>query len=90
MAEAYCTNTNTQVAQGAVNLKNQISQAVTGSGIGIHFIPMASARTASATHSSDYVKDAGRTDQCAFIKESQWWVPTTGGNTGSLLDKLFY
>ena len=59
-------------------------------GIGIHFIPMASARTAMATHSSDYLKNTGRTDQCAFIKESQWWVPTISGNTGSLLDKLFY
>ena len=38
----------------------------------------------------DYVKDSERIDQCAFIKESLWWVPTKNGNSGSLLDKLFY
>ena len=98
MADFYSSDTNADVAQAAINLQTQISKTIVsnetgvgiGTGIGIHFIPMSSARTASATHSSDYLKDSSRTDQCAFIKESQWWVPTIGGNTGSLLDKLFY
>ncbi len=91
MADFYSVDANTAVAQAALNLHNQILKTVDSTaGIGIHFIPMASAHTASATHSSDYLKDSSRTDQCAFIKESQWWVPTIGGNTGSLLDKLFY
>lgn len=59
-------------------------------GFGVHFIPLSGARTAAAAHSEDYVKDSARNDQCAFIKESQWWVPTADGNSGSLLDKIFY
>ncbi len=59
-------------------------------GFGVHFIPLSGARTAAAAHSEDYIKDSARNDQCAFIKESQWWVPTVDGNSGSLLDKIFY
>ena len=59
-------------------------------GFGVHFIPLSGARTAASAHSEDYIKDSARNDQCAFIKESQWWVPTVEGNSGSLLDKIFY
>jgi hypothetical protein len=59
-------------------------------GIGVHLIPKSASGALAASHASDYVKGQQRTDQSAFIKESLWWVPTEGGNSSSLLDKLFY
>ena len=44
----------------------------------------------ASVHSYDYVKNSNNTSQCSFVKESRWWVPTEDGNSGSLLDKLFY
>lgn len=59
-------------------------------GTGLHLIPKLSAGTTAACHSEDYIKDPARTDQCAFIRESCWWVPTRNAACESLLDKLFY
>ena len=86
LADLYIASADQSLAEASVNLKNAVSEA----GIGIHFIPLTSARTASAVHSSDYIKNPALTNQCRFIKENQWWSPTINGNSGSLLDKLFY
>lgn len=95
LAEKYQASSNVELSQAAVNLKNTINQtvsspSVSGSGVGVHYIPKTSSGAMAGVHSAAYLRDASGSDQCAFIKESQWWVPTTGGNSGSLLDKLFY
>ena len=58
--------------------------------IAVFFIPKNGLLTIDANHSSDYVKSDENTNQCSFIKDNNWWVPTKNGNSGSLLDKLFY
>ena len=57
---------------------------------GVHLIPKSRSGALESLHSTDYIKDPDRTDQSAFVTESQWWVPTKGGASASLLDKLFY
>ncbi len=94
-AEQYISGAEENLSNSAKNLKKIIEETVYSvssekPGIGVHLIPKSTSGAISGTHSVDYVKDSGRTDQCAFIKESQWWVPTQNGNSGSLLDKLFY
>lgn len=59
-------------------------------GIGINFIPLLSAHITAASHSDDYIKNQNNYLQNAFIKDSEWWVPSYDGKSGSLLDKLFY
>ena len=95
MSELYENSSDSDVRREAQNLRTVLRQSVKTSKtncaeIGIHLIPKSGARTIASEHSSDYLKDENRTDQCAFIKESRWWVPTRNGNSGSLLDKLFY
>ena len=99
MADLYCTSsTPAALKSAALGLKSALNGATVSSGgnaaaaqkIGVHFIPLSGNHTAAASHSADYIKDDARTDQCAFIKQSQWWCPTVDGNSGSLLDKLFY
>ena len=84
---------NTQVAVAGLSLKNKLKEACLSDenwAMAVHFIPTTSTGTMASIHSIDYVKDSSRTDQCRFIQESLWWVPTVNGNSGSLLDKLFY
>ena len=95
LAELYCASPDSSLSAAAVSLKASLEESVLGlegrsSGIGVHFIPMTSVHTAASGHSSDYIKSENKTNQCSFIKESRWWVPTEGGNSGSVLDKLFY
>ena len=94
MADFYASGTGL-LAENARKLKNTIDRSARTTNseyaeIGINFIPKNSASTVLTYHASDYIKDYDRTDQCLFIKESQWWVPTLGAGSGSLLDKLFY
>lgn len=89
------TACSSEIQSSALNLKNIADESVYSvraiqKGIGVHLIPKSSSGALAAVHSVDYLKDSGRTDQPAFIKESQWWVPTSSGHSGSLLDKLFY
>ena len=95
MAEFYAQSLNTNLAENARVLKASIIRAANTTKaekveIGIHFIPKDKSGAISPYHSQDYKKDYNKTDQCQFIKESQWWVPTTGAGSDSLLDKLFY
>ena len=95
LADLYSSAGNSTLAASAQSLRNTINQSVISKtsstpGIGVHFIPKATSGALASVHSSDYIKDDSRTDQCSFIKESRWWVPTINGNSGSLLDKLFY
>ena len=75
--------------QMAVNEAVNTSNSADGR-IGVHFIPMTGSRTAASSHSSDYIKDSDNSNQCSFIQNSEFWVPTKKGNSESLLDKLFY
>lgn len=86
MAQQYSDSGNSALEQASKELM-QLTQDLQ---IGVHFIPKLSNSTTAVTHSPSYVKDSAQTDQCAFIKESRWWVPTVSGNSGSVLDKLFY
>ena len=96
LAEFYCTQGEGQLAQQAEKLKEKMSELTvqTGNpnsnGTGINFIPMNSSGVAAVSHSKDYIKDENLSDQCNFIKESQWWVPTKNHQSDSLLNKLFY
>ena len=100
MAELYINGTdnllnNTAIKTSAKRLKKAVNNAAftensENGRIGIHFIPLAGPRTAASMHSIDYIKDMDNTMQCSFIKENQYWVPSRNGNSGSLLDKLFY
>lgn len=95
MAEDWQFSLVTGLSEAAEQLMSVLDQAVITQGnlhgcLGVLFMPKTSSQVFSSTHSIDYIKDSNNVLQCAFIKESQWWVPTIGGNSGSLLDKLFY
>ena len=68
----------------------ELSSLTTSLEIGIHFIPKAGENLLASSHSYHYIKNPNDSSQCSFIKDSIWWVPTINGNSGSLLDKLFY
>lgn len=95
IAGVYIGNENENLSAIASNLQSELQSSgeTTNSQtlrIGVHFIPKTSAQTIATQHSSDYIKKSNNGLQCSFIKESLWWVPTESGNSGSLLDKLFY
>ncbi len=94
-SKLYSESSNLNLFTASNNLKNKISQAAFTSGsddikIGVHFIPKTASGAMASVHSEDYIKNENRLDQCQFIKESRWWVPSRNGKSGSLLDKLFY
>ncbi len=95
MANIYAESEKPSLSEAAEKLKTAISRAGHTSNsrtveIGLHLIPLKSAHTANYYHSEDYLKDPANMTQGAFIKESQWWVPTKNNDSDSLLDKLFY
>ncbi len=95
LSDGFIENDDENVRLAAKELKKKISETVCLTNnkvceIGVHFIPLVSFRTTASVHSSDYIKNQNKKDQCKFIKESKWWVPTLEGNSGSVLDKLFY
>jgi len=89
MAGLYTSSENTLLSAAAVRLST-VASDISATGISLHFIPLDSANIMASSHSEDYIKNENKTNQCAFIKESRWWVPSVNGNSGSLLDKLFY
>ena len=89
MAALYTSSADSSLSQAAIGLSS-LTEEMTASGIGLYFIPLESAHTMAAAHSEDYVRNDNKTNQSAFIKESRWWVPSLSGDSGSLLDKLFY
>ena len=95
LAANYKSSSDSSLSSAAKKLQKTVNSAAitsnsTNAEIGIHFIPKNGPNTTAAYHSSDYIKDVDNSDQCLFIKESLWWVPTKNGESGSLLDKLFY
>lgn len=95
LADFYSAAGQTLLAENARILKNSIIRAAYTEKsdkveVGIHFIPKDKGGMIAPGHSEDYKKNFNKTDQCLFIKESQWWVPTSEAASGSLLDKLFY
>ena len=94
MANLYIESEDDFIKSAAKNLHSAISDATyskeNNCEVGLHFIPLVATRTTASLHSFDYIKNQNKKDQCAFIKESEWWVPTLEGNSGSVLDKLFY
>ena len=95
MAEAFKSSSDTSLSAAAIKLQKSVNAAArtgrsSNAEIGIHFIPKNGPNTTAAYHSVDYIKDINNADQPLFIKESQGWVPTKDGESGSLLDKLFY
>lgn len=95
IADLYTDSFFRELAQASQELKNRVQESAFSlqdevPGIGIHFIPMIATHVAATVHSSDYIKNQNAIWQSSFVKESLWWVPTIRGNSGSLLDKLFY
>ncbi len=95
MAQAYQSSSVRALATASDRLMRAVNNAASSTKsnnaeIGLHFIPKTGPNTSAASHSSDYIKDSDNADQCQFIKESMWWVPTKGGESGSLLDRVFY
>lgn len=95
MADQFSLSENVSVAQKSQTLKTALNEAGTTTSsqnllIGIYFSEKTSSQTLSTQHPSGYIKNQNDTSQCSFIKDSVWWVPTIGANSGSLLDKLFY
>ena len=98
MADLYSDNPDKELSAAAENLKKKVEESTINytvegnakNGIGINFIPLISAHVTAASHSDDYIKNQNNYLQNAFIQDSQWWVPSYEGNSGSLLDKLFY
>ena len=89
LAGLYTSSENTLLSSAAVRLASAADD-IYGAGLGLHFIPLESSNIMAVRHSEYYVRNENKTDQCAFIKESRWWVPSLSGDSGSLLDKLFY
>lgn len=91
LADFYSLSAEQELSEKAENMKCSIGKLCPDShGVGLHFIPMVSAGMAATCHSKDYVKDFERTDQCAFVQKSLWWVPSKDTASDSLLNKLFY
>ena len=94
MAELYVSDSDSEMVHAAQNLEKQINKLCVfcdiGGAVGIHFIPKTASGAMAAVHGIEYVKNNNNTSECTFVKESQWWVPTKNGDSGSLLDKLFY
>ncbi len=95
MGNAFLQDERDGVCETAEKLCSAMDCAVfsTGGGkslCGIHFISLDAKGVMSTNHSQDYIKSSDNEEQCAFIKESRWWVPASGGKSESLLDKLFY
>ena len=86
MAQAFLNSTDEQLQAAALEL----SQATASKRIGIYFMPKTGEGTLAVTHPQAYIKNNSDQTQCAFIKQSNWWVPVKNGNSESLLDKLFY
>ena len=98
IADLYSDNPDKELSAAAEDLKNKVEESTINytvegnakNGIGINFIPLISAHVTAASHSDDYIKNQNNYLQNAFIQDSQWWVPSYEGKSGSLLDKLFY
>ena len=86
MAQSFALDSRPELAAAAEKLRMETAGLETG----LYFIPRLSYFTMAASHSTAYLKDDAQKDQCSFVKQSSWWVPTISGNSGSLLDKLFY
>ncbi len=95
LGQSFLENPDKEVSEAAQALILQLDQTCSTRNFehakaGVLFIPRLSSFTAASVHDPAYFKNDERNDQCAFIKESRWWVPTLNGNSGSLLDKIFY
>ena len=91
----YSRSQSSNLSNAALALEGLLKDTVISSDnenpqVSVHFVPMTGKNTVSGTHNTDYLKNNNNTDQCAFIKQSRYWVPTSDGNSGSVLDKLFY
>ena len=95
LAQTFKTSSVSALAISCENLEEALNGTAVSfnsqnPAFSIHFIPMTGRNITAAVHNSDYLKDESKTDQCAFIKQSNWWAPTVNGNSGSVLDKIFY
>ena len=86
MTQTFTNSSDEQLKNSAQNL----AQATQNMQTGLFFIPKTGEQVLAAAHSPDYLKNDANLLQCAFIKESLWWVPTREGDSQSVLDKLFY
>lgn len=95
MAKKFTSYSETSVAEKAQELLEVVNNAVITphadiGQVAIHLIPLAGKNTTATSHSQEYVKGNGVSEQGRFVTESWGWAPTDRGTGGSLLDKLFY
>lgn len=95
LASLFVSSNSQNLKQSAATLVQTIDNTLsspngTVAEVSVYFVPLESAGVLIGTHPSDYVKNQSIPGQCSFVKQSQWWVPAQGGNSGSVLDKLFY
>ena len=95
MAKKFTSHNETSVAEKAQELLEVVNNAVITphadiGQVSIHLIPLAGKNTTATSHSQEYVKGNGVSEQGRFVTESWGWAPTDRGTGGSLLDKLFY
>lgn len=86
LAQAFEGNQNEALGQAA----QQLQKATSAYSIGLFFIQKNGTGTLASSHPAAYLKNEINQSQCSFLKESNWWPPTASGNSGSVLDKLFY
>ncbi len=95
MGQLYSDSNTAPLTNACTELLKVLEETAVTSGsenpqLAIHFIPLNSRLTTQSRHDINYLKDDSNLSQCSFIQYSKWWVPTISGNSGSLLDKLFY
>lgn len=95
LASSYSSSALPDLKEAAENLIHSVDDTVSSpdgkaAEISVYFIPKEKANLLSDTHPSHYVKNLAPSAQCAFVTDSVNWVPTSGGNSSSVLDKLFY
>lgn len=95
LADLFLLSSNSAICESADKLKKAIKKAGCSTKkdeieTGVYFVSKMSAHTISVQHPDEYFKNVDSIFQSSFIKDSEWWVPTEKGNSGSLLDKLFY
>jgi hypothetical protein len=86
------------ISDAADDLKEALDMAVlsswakngTDKKIGVHVIPLQSAKVPASSHELAYIRGDTAIDKSAFVEDSEHWAPNMPPKIDSLLDKLFY
>ena len=95
LGSLFRNDSDNAIAQASENLITSVDNACVNqneadSQIGVYLIQKLGNRTFGTSHPAEYIKNQNNIEQCSFIKNNCWWVPSLNAANGSLLDKLFY